>query len=340
MTVEHTIQTNGTLLDDEWAAFFAEHDFLVGHQHRRPAASCTTPTASTRAASRPSTGCMRGLGRLQRARRRVERADHGARRQRRPPGWRSTGSCATSAARAFIQFIPIVERPAGRRDGLVPRTGATARHRSALASRPLDASSTGAFLDRGVRGVGAPRRRRGLRADVRRRARELARRAAGAVRPRRDLRHGARAGAQRRPVLVRPLRRAGLPARQHHRDADGRAGRTPQQQRRSAQDKRDTLPALLPRVRRALRLPRRLPQGPVHPRRPTASPASTTCAPATRRSSTTSTGRCASWPSCLRRGPGAVRDHGAGTPPRTPGAAATTPARAAAARSGSTATVT
>ena len=28
--VEHTIQTNGTLLDDEWAAFFKEHDFLVG----------------------------------------------------------------------------------------------------------------------------------------------------------------------------------------------------------------------------------------------------------------------------------------------------------------------
>jgi uncharacterized protein len=26
----HTIQTNGTLVDDEWAAFFAEHGFLVG----------------------------------------------------------------------------------------------------------------------------------------------------------------------------------------------------------------------------------------------------------------------------------------------------------------------
>jgi uncharacterized protein len=30
MTVEHTIQTNGTLIDDELAAFFREHDFLVG----------------------------------------------------------------------------------------------------------------------------------------------------------------------------------------------------------------------------------------------------------------------------------------------------------------------
>jgi uncharacterized protein len=28
--IVHTIQTNGTLLDDEWAAFFAEHGFLVG----------------------------------------------------------------------------------------------------------------------------------------------------------------------------------------------------------------------------------------------------------------------------------------------------------------------
>src|SRR5690606_31559259 len=26
----HTIQTNGTRLDDEWGAFFKEHDFLVG----------------------------------------------------------------------------------------------------------------------------------------------------------------------------------------------------------------------------------------------------------------------------------------------------------------------
>jgi uncharacterized protein len=30
MTVEYTIQTNGTLIDDAFAAFFKEHDFLVG----------------------------------------------------------------------------------------------------------------------------------------------------------------------------------------------------------------------------------------------------------------------------------------------------------------------
>jgi len=30
MTFLHTMQTNGTLLDDEWGAFFKEHDFLIG----------------------------------------------------------------------------------------------------------------------------------------------------------------------------------------------------------------------------------------------------------------------------------------------------------------------
>ena len=60
-TVQHTIQTNGTLLTDEWCELLAEHEFLVGIQHRRAARRCTTATASTSGAARRSTRCVRGL---------------------------------------------------------------------------------------------------------------------------------------------------------------------------------------------------------------------------------------------------------------------------------------
>jgi len=54
-SVLHTIQTNGLLLDDEWCAFFKEHNFLVGLSvdgRRR----CTTRTVSTSAAAARSIG--------------------------------------------------------------------------------------------------------------------------------------------------------------------------------------------------------------------------------------------------------------------------------------------
>ena len=145
--------------------------------------------------------------------------------------------------------------------------------------------------DRRVRGLGAARRRRGVRADVRRGARQLARGAAEPVRAFGDVRARARARAHGRPVLVRPLRGAGVQARQHQGHAHARADRLAAAAEVRAGQARHAA-ALLPGVRRAVRLSRRLPEGPVHRRSRTASRVSTTCARASRRSSTTSTGRC------------------------------------------------
>ncbi len=106
--IEHSIQTNGTLLDEAWAAFFAEHGFLVGlsmdgppdiHDAQRVdkggaptharvlraarllAAPAPSPTSC--APSTPSTATAAG---------------------------RSTATSATRSGRDFIQFIPIIER--------------------------------------------------------------------------------------------------------------------------------------------------------------------------------------------------------------------------------------
>jgi uncharacterized protein len=53
--LEHTIQTNGTLLTEEWIDFLAEHRFLVGLSIDGPR-ELHDHTGSTRRGGRPSTG--------------------------------------------------------------------------------------------------------------------------------------------------------------------------------------------------------------------------------------------------------------------------------------------
>ena len=52
--IQHTIQTNGTILDDEWCALFKQHGFLVGSASTDRATS-TMPTVSTSRVAEPST---------------------------------------------------------------------------------------------------------------------------------------------------------------------------------------------------------------------------------------------------------------------------------------------
>ena len=219
-----------------------------------------------------------------------------------------------------MQFIPIIERlPAPRVDvplaelGLAPGLAQAApwkswrdrplyRQEGALVTdRSVTAEQYGTFLIGRLRGVGPPRRRRGLRADVRRRPGQLVRRAAVAVHPFRDLRHRPGAGAQRRPLLLRPLRGAGATGsatsprrrwwswwRPSSSAASGWTSAT--RCRATAGSATCGSPATAAARRTA------------SSRRPTASPGSTTCAPATRPSSTTSTGPMRMMSELLRQG--------------------------------------
>lgn len=108
--ISNSIQTNGTLLDDEWGAFLKAHDFLVGisidgprpvhDRYRRDRAGRATFDA-----------VMRGLEVLQR-----HGVDHNALTvvQRHNGGkGREVYRFLKSLGIEHIQFIPIVERSAG-----------------------------------------------------------------------------------------------------------------------------------------------------------------------------------------------------------------------------------
>ncbi len=117
----YTIQTNGTLLDEEWASFFAEHGFLVGISIDGPRALHDVYRVNKGGAG-SFDSVMRGLAHLQAAG--VEwnalttvnaaNADHG-----REVYCFLRDECGAR----FAQFIPIIERvEQADADGTVPWT--------------------------------------------------------------------------------------------------------------------------------------------------------------------------------------------------------------------------
>ena len=295
--VLNTMQTNGTLLDDEWGEFLKEHDFLVGISIDGPREMHDAYRVDK--GGKPTFDrVIAGLDVLKRhevdwnvlTTIHAVNGDHG----------REVYTFFRDELGAtFIQFIPIIERAteenfaitdSGWGDGvkgrpLYKQEGDLVTHRS------VGPRAVRAVHDRRVRGVGAPRHRHRLRPDVRHRPGQLLRRAGRDVRARRDVRVAARDRAHRRPVLLRPLRRARLPAGQHQGHAHAGADRlAPAAEVRPGQVRHAH--AVLPRLRRAVRVQRGVSEGPVRDVARTARKGSTTSVRATRSSSITSTGPC------------------------------------------------
>jgi uncharacterized protein len=108
MRIVNTLQTNGTLLDEEWCAFFREHGFLVGISIDGPRDLHDAYRLDK--GGRPTfDAVMRGLRALRAARAdfNVLTAVHRANQHRPLEVYRFLRD---EAGARFIQFIPVVER--------------------------------------------------------------------------------------------------------------------------------------------------------------------------------------------------------------------------------------
>ncbi len=119
--IEYTIQTNGTLIDDEWASFFKEHDFLVGLSIDGPRELHDTYRVN-KGGKGSFDQVMQGLGYLR---------DAGVEWNALTTIHAANGDCGREVYRflrdecdaRFMQFIPIIERVAeATEDGSVPWT--------------------------------------------------------------------------------------------------------------------------------------------------------------------------------------------------------------------------
>jgi uncharacterized protein len=154
MTVEYTIQTNGTLIDDDLAAFFKEHDFLVGISIDGPPAMHDTYRVD-RGGKPTFERVRRGLDRLR---------EHGVEYNTLTTLHHANADHPVEVYRflrdecgsRFMQFIPIIERlPAPQVDvaledlGLAPGLAQKAPWRS-WRDRPLYRQEGSLVTDRSV----------------------------------------------------------------------------------------------------------------------------------------------------------------------------------------------
>lgn len=115
----HTIQTNGTLIDAEWAAFLKQNDFLVGISIDGPR-EIHDAYRVTRGGRGSFDRVMRGLGHLQAAGVEFNTLTtlHAANSGRAVEVYRFLRDDCEAR---FMQFIPIVERvPGASSDGTLP----------------------------------------------------------------------------------------------------------------------------------------------------------------------------------------------------------------------------
>ena len=265
--VQHTFQTNGILLDDEWCAFFKEHDFLVGLSVDGPRELHDTYRVD-RGEQGTFDRVMHGWRHLRSARRRLQHPVHGQRRQRAP---RPHG-------------LSLLPRRAGREVGAV-HPDRRARDRRDDRRSPTWAGATGPARKRLLytqtgnlvteRSVGSEQYGRFL-VDI---FEEWVRHDVGQVYVQlfdvtleayfgRHLLcihaptcgYGPALESQRRSLLVRSLRRAAVSARQHPRDSHAELVASAEQ-RKFGDDKRDTLTAQCQQLRGAAAVQRRLSEG-------------------------------------------------------------------------------
>ena len=207
--IAYTIQTNGVLIDERWAAFFKENNFLVGVSVDGPRELHDRFRVDKRGEG-SFDRVMAGYEHLRAAAVDVNVlcTIHAGNQDHPLDVYRFFRD---GMGVEFIQFIPIVERATETLLPLANLGWSTRAEGEAAALRPgrglrhrpqRQPGGVRAVPQRGVRRMDPRRRRRGLRAALRHGTGQLARRAAGGVRVLGDVRPRRGPGAQRRSVLV------------------------------------------------------------------------------------------------------------------------------------------